>query len=141
MTKEEIEQAEKFLDAYLGGNRNVSTLTWNHWVECLHDYGNKLQSENERLKAELLGNPEQLKAESKLTEYKLLAGEACFETLSKVNDAWPDVAESECKIVTADYLYKDWLKATKRSGSVLLGSSVRDFIQYLDSHFKITTTP
>jgi hypothetical protein len=40
--------------------------------------------------------------------------------------------------VSADYLYKDWLKATKRSGSVLLGSSVRDFIQYLDSHFTIT---
>ena len=52
MTKEEIEQAEKFLDAYLGGNRNVSTLTWKHWIECLADYGKKLQSENERLKAE-----------------------------------------------------------------------------------------
>ena len=53
MTKEEKNKAENFLDAYLGGNRNVSTLTWNHWVECLHDYGNKLQSENERLKAEM----------------------------------------------------------------------------------------
>lgn len=52
MTKEEQNKAESFLDAYLGGNRNVSTLTWNHWVECLHDYGSKLQSENERLKAE-----------------------------------------------------------------------------------------
>lgn len=49
MTKEEQNKAESFLDAYLGGNRNVSTLTWNHWVECLHDYGSKLQSENERL--------------------------------------------------------------------------------------------
>jgi len=57
MKKEEIAQAEIFLDAYLGGNRNVSTLTWNHWVECLYDYGNKLQSENERLKAERDNTP------------------------------------------------------------------------------------
>lgn len=42
------------------------------------------QSENERPKAE-----------SKTTEYKLLAGEACFETLRKVNDAFPDSTDME----------------------------------------------
>ena len=50
-------------------------------------------------------------------------------------------AELNLSKVSADYLYKDWLKATKRTGSVLLGSSVRDFIQYLDSHFTIITNP
>jgi len=35
MKKEEIAQAEIFLDAYLGGNRNVSTLTVNMKNKCV----------------------------------------------------------------------------------------------------------
>ena len=43
--------------------------------------------------------------------------------------------------VTADHLYKDWLIGTERSDLVLTRSAIKDFIQYLDSHFIITKKP
>ena len=95
MTKEEIEQAEKFLDAYLGGNRNVSTLTWKHWIECLADYGKKLQSENERLKAEgewILEFGNHLQAHIKVTD-------AGIEVIHAVNGWGDSVPLSEVKIL------------------------------------------
>jgi len=95
MTKEEIEKLQKRCEAYrqelFKAKEELALLKG----EDILFNGKIVKSENERLKAELLGNPEQLKAErdSKTTEYKLLAGEACFETLGKVNDAWPDVSD------------------------------------------------
>lgn len=47
--KEDLKHAEQFLDTYLGGNRNVSTLTWNHWVECLADYKRKPNKDAETI--------------------------------------------------------------------------------------------
>jgi hypothetical protein len=58
MKAERLKKSEEFLDAYLGGNRNVSTLTWEHWVECLQDYADKnaqiqIEKDRERIKEKL----------------------------------------------------------------------------------------
>jgi len=55
MKAETLKKSEEFLDTYLGGNRNVSTLTWNHWAECLQDYADEyariqIEKDRERVK-------------------------------------------------------------------------------------------
>jgi hypothetical protein len=92
-TKEEIEQAaESYL---MSNNHNEDTAIRDSfkagfYFASRNDQSEfiKLQSENERLKAEL---------ESGLIKYKLLAGEACFETLKTVNSSWPDLLSESIK--------------------------------------------
>jgi hypothetical protein len=59
MKAERLKKSEEFIDTYLGGNRNVSTLTWDHWVECLQDYADnyaRIQIEKDREETKLLMN-------------------------------------------------------------------------------------
>jgi hypothetical protein len=72
MKAEEIKKSEEFLNAYLGGNRNISTLTWDHWVECLQDYADtyariQIEKHNERIKAKYPPCPEYSKTVDSLS--------------------------------------------------------------------------
>jgi hypothetical protein len=67
MKAERLKKSEEFLDTYLGGNRNISTLTWEHWVECLQDYADK----NARIQIEK--DREDLIKENKLTTNGMIA--------------------------------------------------------------------
>ncbi len=42
------------------------------------------------------------------------------------------------RIEEIETLYQKWLKETKRSGGVLMGSSIREFFQYLHNTQKDT---
>ena len=67
MKAERLKKSEEFLDTYLGGNRNVSTLTWNHWVECLQDYADKyariqIEKDREKVKKQIIADTWEIQA-------------------------------------------------------------------------------
>lgn len=50
-----------------------------------------------------------------------------------VNDA-ADIMERYSKPIDLNKLFKQWCKETKRNGGVIVGSSIREFFEYVEKN-------